>query len=188
MRWWAIVLGLGAIAKTKGIENQDLYLRKHGSDLVDIASCDGIQFFNEELEVYEDAEEYEDTECHVDQLREQQSSINTVFGEGLAGCCPHMFLSVAARCGGTDREGNPKAFTNIDVCVDHVEARQGEKNHYSISSVNCPAHCHLEKGTADVDTIKGMLSNQSSNAISLVKEGKVYTEFCLALKCNDDGD
>jgi len=90
-------------------------------------------------------------------------------------CCPfHGFLEVGV-CDGTDKTGDEVVFSNVPVCVKHAEETEVKP------ALECPLHCEL------VDDFLNLDAEPIKDGV-LTHKNKEYHNFCLGLKCDNNGE
>ena len=145
---------------------------------IDETSCRDIVFHDDDYyanacDPKYDGDDCEDEpECHFSKLNV------TLDQEGrypeVENCCPFLGFIEKATCDGTDKNGDPAAFSNTDVCLHH----SGDKTPKYRPERKCNSSCHL---------VKGYLSDPgvSINGTTLIHNGKEYSDFCLGLRCDN---
>ena len=158
------------------VKSDPRYTKRHENSTIDYSTCNenSISFHEYEPEYDPDYPDYEpEPECHI-------KTLNTTVEDALPGvksCCDsHGFMETAS-CEGNDKDGNKTIFKGVQVCVSHDGSKKVEPKRES----RCPLNCELKLGKLD----EAQLTNR--NKIIVIK-GEEWTEFCIAIKCNDGGD
>ena len=167
-----LTLGLLTEGANICLEKSPRYLQKHPKSVINISSCTSIDF--------KDSDEEE--ECYSGRLNDTVLS-GEIEQMSIPPCCPsHGFIETGT-CGGTDKDGGPATFSNVDLCLHHSEARIVTRRH----RLECPSRCSLVQGYAKEHNPK--FEKGSNNKVKVTHKGKQYDHnVCLGIRCDNKGE
>ena len=191
----AILIVLLSLSTVKGegeaISVNKRYHQRHQQSSINGSTCRGVDFKDDEYEAqfcdpdFDEACDREDKDdeyrsCHISRINDTlvDEEVAELLATNSTMCCPFYGFIEKGTCDGKDKTGNKTIFENVDICVKHT----GEKEIQIAQALpSCPLHCNLVHDFLD-------LAAKPIKDGVLTYNNKKYENFCLALKCDEEGE
>ena len=193
----AILVVLLSLSTVKGegeaISVNKRYHQRHQKSSINGSTCTGVDFKDDEYDAvycdpeYDEACDHEDKDekgyepaCHISRLNDTlvDEEVAELMATNSTMCCPFYGFIEKGTCDGKDKIGNKTIFENVDICVEQT----GEKEIQIVQALpSCPLHCNLVHDFLD------LAANPIKDGV-LTYKNKKYENFCLALKCDEEGE